>query len=104
MDYLEGIENPYSTFIAFNEGATQKQIAEAYWSDLIELLELPVDHGIQALEKARDTYFFMVEMLFDEGDVELIELRGYVYAVAVMQNIKPENREWLHDAFEWVQK
>jgi len=104
METLEGIENPYSTFIAYTEGATQKQIAEAYWSDLIELLEIPVDHGIEALERARNSYFFMVEMRFDEGDVELFELRGYVYAVAVMQNIKPENLEWLHDAFEWVQK
>lgn len=100
----ETIENPYSTFIAYNEDATKKQIAEAYWSDLIELLDLPIDHGIEALERAKDSYMFMVEMLFDEGDVELIELRGYVYAIAVMQNMKRENLEWLHDAFEWVRK
>lgn len=100
----ETIENPYYTFIAYNEGATKTEIAYAYFGDFLELLGgLPLEHA-EMIVKAETRYRMLVDCLYDEGNVTAEELRGFIDGVATMVNFPESEREWLHDAFEWVMK
>ena len=100
----ETIENPYSTFIAYNEGASKNQVAYAYFADFLELLGgVPAGQEIM-LMKAENRYRMLVDCHLDQGDVSLEELRGFVDGVATMVDFPASEREWLHDAFEWVKK
>lgn len=100
---IETIENPYMTFIAKNEDATPSEVAYAYFADFLELLG--VEKAVEAAEvlmKAETRYRMLVDCFYDEGDVTLEELRGFVDGVATMVDFPQSEREWLHDAFEWV--
>jgi len=101
---LDGIENPYSTFVAHAEGATKLQIAQAYFSDFVDLLGPVKPEHLLAMAKAEARYLMLVESHFDGGDVSLDELRGFIYGVATCVDFPQSEREWLHDAFEWVRK
>ncbi len=98
------IENPYSTFIAYNEGASKHQVAYAYFADFLELLGGVPAYQEVMLMKAENRYRMLVDCHFDEGDVSLEELRGFIDGVATMVDFPASEREWLHDAFEWVKK
>lgn len=98
------IENPYSTFIAYNEGASKIEIAYAYFNDFLELLGEVKPEYWKPLVEAEKRYRMLVDCHFDEGDVSREELRGFIDGVATMVEFPKEEREWLHDAFEWVKK
>lgn len=100
----ETLKNPYHTFIAYNEGATRQQRAHAYFADFKEILGALQPHAVEQMANCETYYHHLVDALFDDGDVTLEELRGYVFGVAVAFEIEPAEREWLHDAFWWVLK
>lgn len=94
--------NPYFTFIAFNEGATRKERAHAYFTDFLE-----ITGGYQAIwsdhfARAEARYHQLVENHFSGGNVSLLELRAFVDGIASISEVEDHEFEWLHDAFEWV--
>ncbi len=100
----ETLKNPYHTLIAYNEGATRQQRAHVYFADFKEMLGPLQPHAVELMANCETYYHNLVDALFDDGDVTLEELRGYVFGVAVAFEIEPAEREWLHDAFWWVLK
>lgn len=98
------IENPYKTFSAYESGCSKRFIAEAYFDDFIEICDLPQTLTANHILCLRTRYMMLVGCLFDEGDVELIELRGWVDGAASALLVDANIFEWLHDAFEWVLK
>ncbi|CAN7583232.1 hypothetical protein LJR071_004167 [Pseudomonas sp. LjRoot71] len=98
------IENPYKTFSAYESGCSKRFIAEAYFDDFVEICDLPQTLLHSQIMSMRTRYMMLVDCLFDEGDVELIELRGWIDGAACALGTDAANFEWLHDAFEWVLK
>lgn len=101
---VDPVENPYKTFSAHKAGCNKQFIAEAYFDDFVEICDLPQTLPYEQIMAMRTRYMMLVECLFDGGNVELIELRGWVDGAACALGTDRENFDWLHDAFEWVLK
>ncbi|MNG24259.1 hypothetical protein D3C84_1089660 [compost metagenome] len=101
---VDTIENPYKTFSAYQEGCSKEFIAKCYFDDLVEICDFPQKLSFAEVQRLRSRYLMLVECAFDGGDVELVELRGWVDGVACFYGTDSGNFEWLHDAFEWVLK
>jgi len=101
---VDPTDNPYKTFSAHRSGCDKQFIAQAYFDDFVEICDLPQTLLYSQIMSMRNRYMMLVDCLFDEGDVELIELRGWIDGAACALGTDPANFEWLHDAFEWVLK
>lgn len=101
---VDPTESTYLTFQAHNEGCSKKFIAQQYFMDFEQICSLGSSSVIpfSQYQQLRARYMMLVDCLFDEGDVQLIELRGWVDGAACAIGTDPANFEWLHDAFEWV--